>query len=152
MTTELVFESRSSVQILRQDGAIECEPVIALQLALMSGPNIYVSDGPMLNHARWTMQVARRSGAADSGAPGAGAMLYAREDQQAHCAIEVSKSPQRYAALLDMFRGGHVSEITIKVRGLVEKADYSKAWDTAAGASLTIESIRFEFPLPQSEA
>lgn len=152
MSTELVFESRSGFQVLRQEGATENEPVISLQLELTGGPNIYATDSAIINKAAWTMAIHRHAlPRLDSSHP-PGWITYAVEAKQSRCAIEVHQSPERYAALLDMFRGGHVSEITVLVEGLADKADYSKRWDTVAMPSLTIKSLCFEFPLPQSEA
>ncbi|WP_426193196.1 hypothetical protein [Massilia sp. DWR3-1-1] len=152
MTTELVFESRSSYQVLRQEGATESEPVISLQLELTGGPNIYAAGAALVNKAAWHMKIHRRtagSGLATGYSPGR--MMYTVEDNRSRCAIEVHQSAGRYAELLDMFKGGYVSEITVVVEGLTDKADYSKSWDTAAGKHLTIKAICFEFPLPQSE-
>lgn len=147
---ELVFESRLSYQVLRQDAGVESEPIISLQLELSDAPKIYVADDDSIDGAAWTMQIHRRRKGAASPAPGE--ISFAGALPQARCAIDVWQSAERYAALLDMFKGGHVSEITVSVDGLVERADYSKAWDTASGARLSIRSICFEFPLPQSEA
>ena len=152
MTAELVFESRSSVQVLRQDGAVESEPVISLQLELTAGPKIYADGAAIVNKAAWSMQIHRHSRVRLDATHQPGWMGYASEGNQAHCAIEVHQSPERYAALLDMFRGGHVSEITVVVDGLSDKSDYSRSWDTVAVPNLVIKSVRFEFPLPQSEA
>jgi hypothetical protein len=152
MTAELVFESRSSFQVLRQDGAVESEPVISLQLELTAGPNIYADGSVIVNKAAWSMQIHRHSRARLDPTHQPGSMVYASEGNHGRCAIEVHQSPQRYAALLDMFRGGQVSEITVIVDGLTDKSDYSRSWDTAAVPSLVIRSVRFEFPLPQNEA
>ena len=82
----------------------------------------------------------------------AGHIAYARADGKPRCIIEVQQSPERYDALLDMFKDGYVSEITVLIDGLADQPDYSKKWDTAAGDRLTVKAICFEFPLPQSEA
>lgn len=148
MTVQLIFESRSSVQVLRQDGSVENEPVISLQLQLTGGPKIYSASATLLNNLAWSMTIVRRQG---PGQP-AGSLHYLGEGKPPRCAIEVHQSPERYAALLDMFRGGHVSEITVVVGGLAERPDYSRRWDTAATAVLALESVCFEFPLPQSDA
>ncbi|WP_426113157.1 hypothetical protein [Massilia sp. PWRC2] len=148
MTVELIFESRSSVQVLRQDGAAESEPVISLQLQLTGGPRIYTSASRLLNNVAWSMKIFRHSGTNHP----PGWLRYVGDAKQARCAIDVHQSPERYAALLDMFRGGHVSEMTVMVEGLNDQPDYSKRWDTAANPSLTVQSICFEFPLPQSDA
>ena len=152
MTVELVFESRLSFQLLRQEGSIESEPVISLQLALTGGPQIYASDASIINEAAWRMRIHRHGNARLDPVHAVGRMGYSNGSDKACCAIEVHQSPERYGALLDMFKDGYVSEITMVVEGLSDKADYSKSWDTARGAELIVKSICFEFPLPQSEA
>ena len=152
MTTELIFESRASYQVLRQDGAVESEPVISLQLQLMSGPRIYAFGAAVVNHGGWSMKIHRYRGVQAAACCPPGSMAYAVRDGKSHCTIEIYQSPGRYGELLYMFRGGHVSEITAMVAGLSDKADYSKVWDTPAESRLEIEGICFEFPLPQSEA
>lgn len=97
------------------------------------------------------MAIHRHAADRQNASPLPGFITYALEAQHARCAIEVHQSPERYAALLDMFRGGHVSEITVLVDGLADKADYSKRWDTVALPSLPIISLCFEFPLPQGD-
>lgn len=152
MTTELIFESRASYQVLRQDGAVESEPVISLQLQLMSGVNIYASGGAMVNKGSWGMKIHRYRCAPHVAACPPGSIVFAEGQGKPHCTIEVYQSVERYAELLDMFKGGYVSEMTVMVAGLDDKPDYSKAWDTTAGTRLGIGGICFEFPLPQSEA
>jgi hypothetical protein len=152
MSTELIFESRASHQVLRQDGAVESEPVIALELELMSGPNIYAAGAAIVNKAAWHMKIHRHPGAPTASGGPAGSIAYAAAEGKSRCTIAVHQSPGRYAALLDMFKGGYVSEITVMVAGLSDRPDYSKGWDTTAGTELAIEAICFEFPLPQSEA
>jgi hypothetical protein len=55
--------------------------------------------------------------------------------------IEAVQSAERFAALLDMFKGGHASEITVIVDGLADRADDSKDWNTAAYASLPVRAL-----------
>ena len=148
MTVQLIFESKTSVQVLRQDGVVESEPLIALQLQLTGGPKIYGAAARLLNNVAWTMNIVRHRG---PGHP-ASVLRYIDDGKGPRCAIDVHQSAERYAALLDMFRGGHVSEMTVLVEGFAERPDYSRRWDTAAAPSLVIASICFEFPLPQSDA
>ena len=84
--------------------------------------------------------------------PSLGSVHYALAKGRPRCVIEVGQAPQRFAALLDMFKGGHASEITVTIDDLADKPDYSKDWNTALHATVPIRAICFEFPLPQSEA
>ncbi|MDQ1834412.1 hypothetical protein [Massilia scottii] len=152
MAAELVFESKLSYHVLRQEGAVEIEPLISLQLELTGGPRIYASDLLIINNAAWSMTIRRRSPATPPAAHLPDSMNYTRAAQKSRCVIDVHQSPERFASLLDMFKGGHASEITVFVENLADSADYSKKWDTAAHASMPVKSICFEFPLPQSEA
>lgn len=152
MGAELLFESRTTRHVLRQHGGTEEAPVIALELALTDAPTIYASGGAIINRAAWSM-IIRETRPDAGGAPVApAAMHYAATGDGPRCVIDVPQSPERFAALLTMFRGGHASEITVIVAHLLDKADYSKDWNTALHASLPIASLCFEFPLPQNEA
>ena len=152
MTVELVFESRLVYQMLRQDGAVEMEPVITLQLEMTDGPQIYASDGSIINDAAWSMSICRHVPPTQTVTHTPGWVNYAAVADKARCVIDIHQSPDRYGALLEMLKGGRASEITVIIDALVETADYSKKWDTAGRASIPIKSICFEFPLPQSEA
>lgn len=152
MTAELVFESRLSYHVLRQEGIVELDPVIALQLELTGAPKIYASDSFMINHAAWSMTIRRHNPENLPPTEPPGWVNYTAAAGKSLCVVDIHQSPDRFTALLDMFRGGHASEITIVVDGLADSADYSKKWDTAARASMPLRSICFEFPLPQSEA
>ena len=152
MTAELVFETRSICQLLRQVGAVELEPVISLQLELTGGPKIYASDASVINKAVWSMTIHRRRRARQLVAHIPGAIHYVVDDGKTRCTIDVDQSAERFAALLEMFKGGRASEITVTVDALADTLDYSKKWDTAAGPRLAIRAICFDFPLPQSEA
>lgn len=151
MSSELVFESKLSYLVLRQEGAVETEAVISLQLELSGGPQIYASDASIINNAAWSMTVRRHSMAQPLSAVTLGSLKHSADANKTRCVIEVHQSPERFAALLDMFKGGHASEITVVVDGLTTLADYSKKWDTASGPSMAIKAIGFEFPLPQSD-
>jgi len=151
MGAELLFESRQSNHVLRQQGAVEEAPFIALQLALTSGPILYASDGAIINKSVWSMAIRRRSPADD--APFTlGSIQYTPGKDKPRCVIEINQSPERFAALLDMFKSAHPSEITILVEQLADKSDYSRGWNTAQHASIPVTSVSFEFPVPLSEA
>jgi hypothetical protein len=152
MPAKLVFESRLISHLLRQEETVENESVISLQLELTEGPRIYASDDSVVNDSIWTMRIHRHIGAITSVLPPPSCMTYLPGARRAHCAIEVHQSPERYAETLEMFKGGHVSEISIVVDGFSENADYSKVWNTFDQEHIAIESICFEFPLPQNEA
>jgi len=84
--------------------------------------------------------------------PSLGSVHYALAKGRPRCVIEVLQTPERFAALLDKFKGGHPSEITVAIDDLADKPDYSKDWNTALHATVPIRAICCEFPLPQSEA
>ena len=152
MGAELVFESRLTQHVLRQERAGECAPFLSLRLALTDGPMIYASDAAIINKSVWSMTV-RASSPADALRPAtAGTLQYVAGKGKPTCMIEVFQSPERFAALLDMFKGGYASEITVVVADLADRSDYSKDWNTALHATIPVESVCFEFPLPQSEA
>ena len=151
MGAELLFESRSANHVLRQAGTVEEAPYLALRLELSDGPIIYVSDGAAVHPSAWRL-VIRRSGPAEPSPPVLGTLRYATAGAKPHCVIDVHQSAERYAALLDMFKGGSDAEITVTVDALADKADYSKFWNTALHPSIAVASICFEFPLPQNDA
>lgn len=148
MTTKLVFESNLVHQVLRQEGTAEVEPVISLQLEFTDGPQIYSSDSSAVNDLAWSLRIQRQCTDAP---PPPITMSYVAVEQERRCTIDLHQSPERYAAMLQMFRGGYVSEITVVVEAFVVKADYSRLWNTDAQSSIAINSICFEFPLPQNE-
>ena len=152
MSAELLFESRQCYHVLRQELAAEDAPLISLQLALTDAPMIYASDGAIVNKSAWTMMIRSGPPVAHAVPPALGSIHYAGAKGKPRCVIDVQQSPARFAALLEMFKGGHASEITVLVDDLADKADYSKDWNTALHATLPVRSIRFEFPLPQNEA
>lgn len=152
MGTTLVFESRLTFHVLRQDEAGESAPFLSLRLALTDAPMIYASQAAVVNRAVWHMVIRRRV-AADASLPAIlGTVTYAAAEGRPNCVIDIVQSPQRFAALLDMLRGGHASEITVVVGDLRENGDYSREWNTARDTTLPVTSIAFEFPLPQTEA
>jgi hypothetical protein len=152
MGTTLVFESRLTFHVLRQDEAGESAPFLSLRLALTDAPMIYAADGAVINRSAWSMVIRKR--VTDDGIVAGilGTATYAAAEGKPHCVIDIVQSPGRFAALLDMLRGGHASEITVVVGDLRDNGDYSREWNTARHASLPVTSISFEFPLPQTEA
>lgn len=152
MGAKLLFESRLIHHVMRQEGRMESAPVISMRLEMTDGPVIYASGGAVLKASAWGMQITR---CCDDVVPAthiAGTIRYVATEPRPLCVIELEQSPDRFAALLDMFKGGHASEITVLVDDLADKADYSKEWNTSLQSSIAITSICFEFPLPQSEA
>ncbi|HEX8611070.1 MAG TPA: hypothetical protein VF800_07245 [Telluria sp.] len=152
MSAELVFESRLSYHVLRQEGSVELDPVITLQLGLTGAPTIYASDSFMINHAAWSMTIRRHNLEKSPPTEPPGWVNYTAATGKSLCVIDIHQSPERFTTLLDLFKGGHASEITIIVDELADTADYSKKWDTTVRARMPVRSICFEFPLPQSEA
>ena len=144
MGTRLSFETGPAQLSLRQCGTVDQAPAITVQLHAADDAQIYTADAHPINGARWTMTITSSAG------PALYALTYGG-GERALCTILVSQSPERFAILLDMFKGGHASEITIEVDGLIELSDYSRKWDTRAAPTLVIDSVCFEFPLPQSE-
>lgn len=152
MTAKLLFESRLIYHVLRQEGPLEYGPIISLQLELTEGPKVYTSDDAIINDAVWSMRIYRQPQTELQVLLPSSCMTYLAGEKKPRCAIEVHQSAERYAATLEMFKGGYVSEITVVVENFNDRADYSKLWDTTVHEKMPIESICFEFPLPQSEA
>ncbi len=144
MATKLSFETGPVQLALRQCGGVDQAPAITVQLHTVGDAQIYTSDAHPIIDARWTMTIT-------SAAATALYSLTYGEGERTQCAILVSQSPERFAILLDMFKGGNASEITIEVDGLIELSDYSRKWDTRAAPTLVVSSVCFEFPLPQGE-
>ena len=131
---------------------MEDEPVITLVLQLAAGPKIYASDFSVVNDSTWSMRIHRNNDTGLDVIVPADSMNYVPAGRDSCCSIDVHQSPERYAATLEMFKGGYPSEITIIVDSFSDKPDYSKKWNTVTQANLAIKSISFEFPLPQHEA
>lgn len=142
MATKLSFETGPIQLSLRQCGTVDQAPAITVQLHATGDAQIYTSEANPINEARWVMTIT------SSAAPALYSLTYAG-GERALCTILVSQSPERFAILLDMFKGGNASEIMIDVDGLIELSDYSRKWDTRAAPTLVISSVCFEFPLPQ---
>ena len=150
MDAVLCFESRQSYHVLRQDEDVEAAPFISLQLVLTDGPTIYASDFSVINRSSWTMTIWKR-GAAEAATPLLGSVNYAMSKGKPRCVIDVYQASERFSALLDLFKGGNPSEITVVLGGLADKSDYSKEWNTALGTAIRVKSLGFEFPLPERE-
>ncbi|HEU4376513.1 MAG TPA: hypothetical protein VFS02_23670 [Telluria sp.] len=151
MPTKLVFESNLVHHVMQQEGTVEIEPLILLQLEFTDGPQVYTSGASAINDLPWSLRIRRQGQTGLQVHHPESTINYVAEEEALRCTIEVPLSPERYAAMLDMLKGGYVCEITVMVAGFVDKADYSKFWNTDAQASLPIKSICFEFPLAQNE-
>lgn len=151
MAAKLLFESRSVTHIFSQDRAAVSEPLMQLSLELTDAPNIYASDSSLINVLSWNMTIQKHSPTSLQIEP-LGWITYMPTDSEPQCMIEVHQTSERYFLLLEMFTGGYVSEITVGVDDVGGSNDYSRSWDTSTNPSIVIQSIRFEFPLPQSEA
>jgi hypothetical protein len=151
VTTELCFESRSASYRLRQQGGDEGEQAISLDLELTSAPQIYASNSLIVNDAAWRMTILASNTTVVPGAA-SGWVTYSVTDSRQSCLVELVQSNDRFRTLLEMFKGGHVSEITMVFDDLTSNPDYSRTWDSAGQARLPISSVCFEFSLPLSEA
>jgi hypothetical protein len=143
----LIFETREAVLTLEQNGDQDDVSVISLQLTLTNRPTVYISGGELLKPSRWSMTIR-----ADDTAVEAGWISYVDLDGKPECGLVINQSQSRFDNVLDMFKGGHVSEISVDVDGMTQKDDYSSQWDTDTSPTLTVTRASFEFPLPQSEA
>ena len=150
MLTRLSFESGNVNLALKQIGSAETRAVITLQVSFNSNVSIYMPDHALLNNARWTMAVLGPD--LNQGEPDPlGSLTYRHSDGVPDCAIVIYQSAARFHTLLEMFKGGHVSEITIEADGIVEMTDYSRRWVSDPTLPLALHSVSFEFPLPQRE-
>jgi hypothetical protein len=113
-------------------------------------PIVYVSSGQKLQQSRWTMVVT--GGPSGDDKREVGSLTYADVDGKGECLVSVEQSESRFRELVDMFKGGHASEITVVTEGMAKRDDYSSQWDTDRVPKLNVLSVSFEFPLPQSEA
>lgn len=143
----LIFETREAILTLEQNGDQDDVPVISLQLNLTNRPTVYISGGKLLQPFRWTMTIRANDTAVE-----VGWISYIDNDGKGECTLVINQSQARFNDVLDMFKGGHASEISIDVDGMTSKDDYSSQWNTDASPVLTVARASFEFPLPQSEA
>ena len=145
MSTTLSFETGPAQLALKQCAGVEQAPAITVQLHATGDARIYTADGQPLLDGRWVMTITSAQ------VQESATLSYGTQGDRPLCSIWVNKSPQRFAILLDMFKGGNASEITVGVEGMAEMADYSRKWDTRAFPVLGVSSVCFDFPLPQSE-
>ena len=145
MSTSLSFETGPAQLVLKQCAGVEQAPAITVQLHATGDARIYTADGQPLLDGRWVMTIT--SAQLQEGAT----LSYGKQGERPLCSIWVCKSPQRFAILLDMFKGGNASEIMVGVEGMDELGDYSRKWDTLAFPVQVVSSVCFDFPLPQSE-
>lgn len=143
----LIFETHEAVLTLEQAGDQDDIPVISLQLCLTNRPTVYTSAGKLLQPSTWTMTIR-----ADDTAVEVGWISYIGNEGKGECALVINQSQARFDSVLDMFKGGHASEISIDIDGMKSSDDYSSQWDTDTTPTLTVARVSFEFPLPQSEA
>ena len=81
-----------------------------------------------------------------------GSLTYSGHAGKGECQLLIDQSPDRFAALVALFKGGHASEVTIVTEGLTRRDDYRSQWDVALQPRLDVLRVSVEFPLPQSEA
>lgn len=143
----LIFETREALLTLEQNSGQDDVPLISLKLNLSNRPTIYVAGGKLLRPLSWSMTIR-----ADDASLEVGWLHYADNDGKGECLLVINQSTARFADMLTMFKGGHVSEISIDVDGMAPRDDYSSLWDTLARPMLTVTRASFNFPLPQSEA
>lgn len=143
----LIFETREALLTLEQNGEQDDIPVISLKLSLTNRPAVYISGGKQLQPSSWSMTIR-----ADDTAVEVGWISYINNDGKGECTLVINQSSTRFDDVLDMFKGGHASEISIEVEGMTQKDDYSSLWNTDAEPMLMVSRASFEFPLPQSEA
>lgn len=148
----LTFETREALLRLEQSGNEDGAPAITLKLGLSTSPTVYLSNGKLLQNAKWTMVVRGRAPDADDGQRAAGSLSYTDADGNGECLVQIEEKASRFADLLAMFKGGHASEITLLIEGLQQRDDYSCQWDTEGMPTLAVLNVGFEFPLPQSDA
>ncbi|WP_426102111.1 hypothetical protein [Massilia sp. TSP1-1-2] len=145
MPTRLSFETGPVQLSLRHSAVIEHAPAITVQMHATGDAQIYTADAQALHDARWVMTITSAC------TPQPFTLSYAAAGERAQCSVAVNQSAQRFALLLEMFKGGAAFEILIDIEGLIALSDYSRKWDTHAVPVLAVSSVCFEFPLPQSE-
>ncbi len=149
---ELTFETREALLTLEQNGNEDDMPVISLTLLLSTGPTVYISNGQTLQDVSWTMLVRQLQAGTDNAGREPGSLTYTSSDDNGECLVLINQSADRFQTIVDMFKGGHASEITIVTDGMESRDDYSSAWNTDLAPRLNVLRVSFEFPLPQSEA
>lgn len=146
----LTFETREVLLTLEQRGNEDCAPMMSITLTLSGMPTVYVAGRQNLAKAKWMMAVhERKCGAEDAQS---GSVTYSGNDGQPECRVVIAHSPERFRYLVNMFKGGHTSEIAIELDGLQPRDDYSSDWNTDVRPQLNVLRVSFEFPLPQTDA
>jgi len=146
----LTFETREVLLTLEQRGEENRAPIISIKLKLSSTPTVYVAKRQNLAKAQWMMIVREMQPGDAAGSPGS--VTYSENDGKPECRVIINHSPDRFHDLVEMFKGGHTSEIAIELGGLQRRDDYSSDWNTDSMPELCVLRVSFEFPLPQNEA
>ena len=144
----LTFETREVLLTLEQNGNVDDAPVISIKLGLSSAPTVYLSNGRTLRDAGWTMIVRELA----DGKREPGSLTYTDNAGKGECLVLIHQSPRRFQTMVEMFKGGNASEITIVTDGIEHRDDYSSQWNIDLHPRLHVLGVSFEFPLPQSEA
>lgn len=151
---ELLFETRGILLSLGESATASASlsATITIELSMFPQKKIYLPSGRILEKARWQMIISETVEPQPGDAGSMGAVTTEQDGDIDHCFILINPDSARFAELREMFKGGHASEITVGVDGLTDNNDFSKKWDTGRMPALTVQSISFDFPLPQSEA
>lgn len=150
--TELLFETRGILLSLGESASASLSATITIELSMFPQKKIYLPSGRILEKARWKMIIIETFEAPPGGTASMGSITTEEDGDIDHCFVSINHGSARFAELREMFKGGHASEITVRVDGLIDSSDFSKKWDTGRMPALNVESISFDFPLPQSEA
>lgn len=148
----LTFETREVLFTLEQNGNEDDGPVISIKLRLSASPAVYMSNGQMLQQASWSMIVRELDPATDDATRELGSLTCTDNEGKGECLVLINQTPDRFLNVVEMFKGGHASEITIVTDGMDQQDDYSSRWNTVDNPRVTVLRVSFEFPLPQSEA
>ncbi len=149
--TALLFETRGILLSLGENAGAELSATMSIELAMFPQKTIYLPSGRILDKARWKMSITEVTGTPSAADP-IGSVSTEQDKDIDHCLIAISQGSARFGQLRELFKGGYASEITVSVSGLTENKDFSYSWNTGQRPSLTVESIIFDFPLPQSDA
>jgi len=150
--TELLFETRGILLSLGESASASLSATIAIELSMFPQGKVYLPSGRALEKAKWKMIITEISGTQPDDDSAMGSVTTEEDGGADHCLVAINHDSSRFAELLEMFKGGHASEITVTVSGLIDSSDFSKKWDTDSLPALKVENISFDFPLPQSEA
>ena len=150
--TEFMFETRGILLSLGESASASLSATITIDLSMPPQRKVYLPSGRILEKARWKMIITETFEPQPGGSDFMGAVTTEEDGDTDHCFVSINYDSARFAELREMFKGGHASEITVRVDGLIDSSDFSKKWDTGQTPVLNVESISFDFPLPQSEA